>query len=48
MPGVINKDVPPANSPLGRRRAIRESPQSRRKRMQEGDEKGKSRTERED
>jgi bifunctional UDP-N-acetylglucosamine pyrophosphorylase / glucosamine-1-phosphate N-acetyltransferase len=46
---VINKDVPPGKLAVGApARAIRESPQRRRKRMQEGDEKGQSRTERED
>jgi bifunctional UDP-N-acetylglucosamine pyrophosphorylase / glucosamine-1-phosphate N-acetyltransferase len=46
---VINKDVPPGKLAVGApARAIRESPQRRRKRMQEGDGKGQSRTERED
>jgi bifunctional UDP-N-acetylglucosamine pyrophosphorylase / glucosamine-1-phosphate N-acetyltransferase len=46
---VINKDVPPGKLAVGApARAIRESPQRRRKRMQEGDEKGQPRTERED
>jgi acetyltransferase-like isoleucine patch superfamily enzyme len=41
--------VPPGKLAVGApARAIRESPQRRRKRMQEGDEKGQSRTERED
>jgi bifunctional UDP-N-acetylglucosamine pyrophosphorylase / glucosamine-1-phosphate N-acetyltransferase len=47
---VINKDVPPGRLAVGApARAIRESPQSRRKRMREDDEKGQPRTtERED
>ena len=46
---VVSKDVPPGKLAVGwPARAIKESPQSRRKRMREDEEKGQPRTERED
>ena len=46
---VVSKDVPPGKLAVGwPARAIKESPQSRRKRMREEEEKGQPRTERED
>jgi bifunctional UDP-N-acetylglucosamine pyrophosphorylase/glucosamine-1-phosphate N-acetyltransferase len=46
---VVSKDVPPGKLAVGApARAIKESPQRRRKRMREGDEKGQPQTERED
>jgi len=46
---VVSKDVPPGKLAVGwPARAIKESPQSRRRRMQADDEKGQPRTERED
>jgi bifunctional UDP-N-acetylglucosamine pyrophosphorylase/glucosamine-1-phosphate N-acetyltransferase len=46
---VVSKDVPPGKLAVGApARAIKESPQRRRKRMREGDKKGQPQTERED
>jgi bifunctional UDP-N-acetylglucosamine pyrophosphorylase / glucosamine-1-phosphate N-acetyltransferase len=46
---VVSKDVPPGKLAVGwPARAIKESPQSRRKRIREDEEKGQPRTERED